>query len=108
MAANEGQGRRRRRGADEWRAMLSRFNAGSLSVEAFCLAESVSTASFYRWRALLGKEGKPSQGREAKPAFVDLGTLRPAPAANNGQPPAERLELKLDLGGGLVLHLVRG
>jgi hypothetical protein len=35
--------------------------------------------------------------------FVDLGTLSAPTAA-----PAERFELRLDLGGGLVLHLVRG
>ena len=35
--------------------------------------------------------------------FVDLGTLSAPSAA-----PCERLELRLDLGGGMILHLVRG
>ena len=35
--------------------------------------------------------------------FVDLGMLR---AAATSQP--ERFELRLDLGGGVILHLVRG
>lgn len=108
MAAKEGQGRRRRRDADEWQSLLSRFGASGLSVEAFCQAETVSMASFYRWRGLLGRASGPGQVREAKPAFVDLGLIRPSPAADSARPPAGRLELKLDLGGGLVLHLVRG
>ena len=38
---------------------------------------------------------------QAAPGFVSLGTV-------NARPPRERLELKLDLGEGVVLHLVRG
>ncbi len=34
--------------------------------------------------------------------FVDLGAIATAPSAPS------RLELRLDLGGGLTLHLVRG
>ena len=108
MAANEGQVRWRRRNAVEWQALLSRFETSGLSVEAFCLAESVSPASFYRWRGLLGRASGQGLSREAKPAFVDLGLIRPSPAEGSGPAPAGRLELKLDLGGGLVLHLVRG
>ena len=108
MAANEGQGRRKRRDADEWQTLLSRFGTSGLSVESFCLAESVSTASFYRWRGLLRQAGGQGPSREAKPAFVDLGPLRPSTPADCRPPSPERLELKLDLGSGLVLHLVRG
>jgi hypothetical protein len=52
---------------------------------------------------LLG-DGRSDQG-EAKvpaPTFVDLGTLGSPPPAGG------RLEIRLDLGGGLVLSLVRG
>ena len=67
-----------------------------------CRREAVSTASFYRWRGLLeqhdGGEGLPVR---SQPAFVDLGALRAESA--RGAP----IELRLDLGGGLTLHLVR-
>ena len=88
------------------RAIMARFAASGLAVGAFCQRESISASSFYRWRALLGdfspREGAPrgslsATGREA--AFVDLGRL---PAAH------APLELRLDLGGGVLLHLVRG
>ena len=40
----------------------------------------------------------------ARDEFVDLGTLAvPASASKS-----ERIELRLDLGGGMMLHLVRG
>jgi transposase-like protein len=83
--------------------VLSRFAASGVSVTTFCNQEGISRASLYRWRAWLG-DGRSDQG-EAKvpaPTFVDLGTLgSPLPAGG-------RLEIRLDLGGGLVLSLVRG
>ena len=88
------------------RAIMARFADSGLSVAAFCQRESVSTASFYRWRSLLGEpSSREVVARSAlraiasAAAFVDLGTL-----------PRSRvpLELSLDLGGGVLLHLVRG
>lgn len=96
--------RRQRRGASEWSEVLSRFAASGLSVAAFCEQEGVSTASFYRWRGLLGGaiERNSVDAGAPMPAFVDLGALgSPGPAGG-------RLEIRLDLGGGLVLSLVRG
>jgi hypothetical protein len=60
---------------------------------------------------LLGIEGGGAErqqtsvttdGAVASAAFVDLGALKAAHS------PTERFELRLDLGGGLLLHLVRG
>ena len=36
-----------------WRNRLARFAAAKLTVEAFCLGEAVSVASFYLWRTRL-------------------------------------------------------
>lgn len=97
------KGKWSRRSQDEWRALLARFDSSGLGVEAFCRREAISAASFYRWRGLLadGGDGREAVSGEAAPTFVDLGTLNPAP------PSKARIELKLDLGDGLVLHLVR-
>lgn len=95
-----------RRDRSEWQSLLSGFEPSALSVEAYCRRESISAASFYRWRGILG--GKLSRcpesalAHDATPAFVDIGTLGAVPAHRR------RLDLKLDLGEGLVLHLVRG
>jgi hypothetical protein len=97
-----GKGKGIRRNEAQWRSLLSRFSDSGLSVSVFCRREAVSTASFYRWRGLLDRqrvgEGLPAR---SEPAFVDLGTLRGESA--HGAP----VELRLDLGGGLTLHLVR-
>lgn len=104
MRQNE-QGKWVRRSRSQWRALLSGFKRSGLSVEAYCRGESISAASFYRWRGVLGAGGDDrgaGVGEALRPAFVDLGEFKAAPA------PRQRLDLKLDLGEGVVLHLVRG
>ncbi|HEY4646943.1 MAG TPA: transposase [Steroidobacteraceae bacterium] len=100
--------KRRRLSASAWRGMLARFASSGLTVQAFCRREAVSTASFYRWRSRLeatfAGEGPRQEAAVAvspTPEFVDLGTLRPTTTSS-------RCELRLDLGGGVLLHLVRG
>ena len=112
--------RRRRLGEAGWRGILDRFAGSGLGVGAFCRREGVSAASFYRWRHLLegngtnlgrsnpvavawdtrdgGDRSPPASG---PPAFVDLGSLVGASAGG-------RLELRIELGAGVVLHLARG
>ncbi|MBK7326267.1 MAG: IS66 family insertion sequence element accessory protein TnpB [Propionivibrio sp.] len=95
------KGKGSRRSRHEWQCLLAKFDDSGLGVEAFCRREAVSAASLYRWRGLLGAAGDHDETSviSKTPAFVDLGTLRSAAAA--------RIDLKLDLGDGLVLHLVR-
>lgn len=92
-----------RRSRQQWRALLERFSRSGLSVQTFCRRESISDVSFYRWRKALGGQGGGGAlvVQESSPGFVSLGTV-------NARPLRERLELKLDLGEGVVLHLVRG
>ncbi len=99
--------KRRRLGADVWRELLAKFADSGLSVRAFCAQEGISTSSFKWWRCRFnGSSRARSATRRSSVVrageFVDLGTLSAPTAA-----PAERFELRLDLGGGLVLHLVR-
>ena len=97
-----GKSKRIRRNDTQWRALLSRFSASGLSVPAFCEREAVSTASFYRWRGLTGqRDGGEIVTVPNQSAFVDLGALNIEPVR------AAALDLRLDLGGGLSLHLVR-
>jgi hypothetical protein len=96
--------RRRRLGAESWRAALERFEEGGLSVREFCESEGLGAASFYRWRARLSSRSPRTRtvNADRPPAaagFVDLGTL---PAQGT------RFEVRLELGGGVLLHLVRG
>lgn len=96
--------RRQRLGEAGWHAALKRFSESGQDVREFCEREGLGQASFYRWRRRLSDElrGDETEAtREAsKPAgFLDLGTLSAK---------STRLELRMDLGAGIVLHLVRG
>jgi putative transposase len=94
--------KRPRRSAAEWAALFARFERSGMSVSRFCAGESISVANFYRWRGLLGASAHATpQPVQPAPEFVELGTIGAAPGG-------ARLEIKLDLGGGLILHLVRG
>lgn len=97
--------RERRRGAAGWAVVMERWLASGLSVEAFCRRDGVSRAGFYRWRTLLSAAKAAPVAVTATPSpvdFLDLGLLGQSAA------PGGRLELRLDLGAGLVLTLVRG
>jgi hypothetical protein len=101
--AGRKKGKWSRRSQSEWRSLLARFGGSGLGVATFCRREAISAASFYRWRRLLGNEGDGGEviGRQSAPAFVDLGAL------NSESSPRARIDLKVDLGEGLILHLVR-
>lgn len=97
-----------RRDGSAWREILSRLERSGLSVLEFCRREGLDAWSVYRWRTRLGVGGgqqvqvisgpvpeKPSAG-----GFIDLGAL--------GDSGGSRFEVRLDLGGGVLLTLVRG
>jgi putative transposase len=102
MAGNI-KGKGARRSQREWCLLLAKFDASGLGVPAFCRSEGFSEASFYRWRARLSDAvGRGDVAvQESAASFVDLG------AVSSRSSPGARLDLRLDLGDGLVLHLVR-
>ena len=99
---------RERRSESAWREIVSRQSESGLSVQAFCEREGLKAASLYGWRARLQRETRgrsstaraPQRPRQEKPTgeFIDLGALSSS---------RSRFEVRLDLGGGVVLHLVR-
>jgi hypothetical protein len=105
------KGKRRHLSAQEWQGVLHRFAGAGESIGAFCRHERLSTSSFRLWRNRLMARSAEAPARAPMPGaidsqamgFVDLGTLGMAPQAPSG-----RLELKLELGGGVTLHIVRG
>lgn len=106
----EQQRGRRRLGETKWRELLSRFDAGSDTIDVFCKREGVTKSSFQRWRlrTAVGGAAQPvtkaaQRTQQPKQAgFVDLGMLSPPSGS------AARLELTLDLGGGVTLRVARG
>ena len=88
----------------EWQRRLARFAGSGQQLKQFCLAERVSTATFYRWHKLLGKAA--SAVPDAR--FIDVGPMPAAPRATpKVEPASAALEVRLELGHGLVLHIVR-
>ena len=57
VMASETQRKYQRRSAEGWRVLLAQQAVSGLTIGAFCRKVSVSTASFYRWRELLQKNG---------------------------------------------------
>jgi putative transposase len=98
----------KRRSAETWRAMVARFAQSGLTEEVFCHGEGVSPKLFHRWRtkrvratprAVLDKPPRVARSPAASSGFVDLGPLKDS---------GSKLEMRLDLGGGVLLHVVRG
>lgn len=96
----------RRGGVESWRELVSRQAQSGLSVQAFCRQEGLNAWTFYGWRSRLragaaAQESPPSRstGMEPTTGFIDLGAL---------PRDASRCEIRLDLGGGVVLQVVRG
>lgn len=90
----------------EWRQRLARFAANPQEVKSFCQAESVSEATFYRWRKQLAE----TDGETPAAGFIDVGVMPPAAAVPSMTPcesAGATLEVRLDLGHGLVLQIVR-
>ena len=107
-----------------WRNRLARYAGSKLTVEAFCQSEAVSAAAFYAWRTRLrNSQGKGNGNGLTAPRavpvaaaspFIDLGSVHhrtisttasvDTPLAHH-QPSA--INIRLDLGGGMVLHIAR-
>ena len=95
-----------------WRERVKRQAASGQSIAEFCRREGISAASFYMWRS---RHVSGSVTAVATPAasqlpasFIDVGTM---PGRQGGcdavSVAAGRIELRIDLGGGMLLHLVR-
>jgi len=97
----------------QWRERLRRFVKARQSVVAFCAAESVSVPSFYYWRTKLLAGGE--RRREGAPmdaaGFIDVGGARLAHEPERGAATSDALgtgiEVRIELGGGVVLQVLR-
>jgi hypothetical protein len=104
---------RRHLGAQAWSEVFARFDGSGESVTGFCKREGLHTSSFRRWqRRLAGKAAtadttqarKPREAthQASAPSFIEVGAMDAASKS------VGRLEVRLELGDGLVLQLVRG
>ena len=100
---------RQRRSGSAWREIVTRQEQSGLTVTEFCEQEGLKAASLYGWRVRLRQQ--QTTGTTTSPTvsnrtgvqktaeeFIDLGAI----GASRG-----RFEVCLDLGGGVLLQLVR-
>lgn len=103
--------RRRHLSAQAWHEVFRRFEGSGDSVVAFCKREGLNTSSFHRWRQRLAtttaeaskvQEPRGATQESAVAGFVEMGSMAATGVAS------ARLEVRLELGDGVVLRLVRG
>jgi len=97
-----------RRSQSDWQELIERQKRSGLKVAEFCRQEGVTAASLYVWRSRLGgakqtqltktPARKSDVETEDSVGFIDLGSLGTH---------RSRFEVRLDLGHGVLLHLVR-
>jgi hypothetical protein len=94
-----------------WAEVLDRFDRAGLTIDEFCSREGISRSSLTRRRTLRNKQrgiasplrtNKVAPTTVPKAAFVDLGDLAGVHGSGNGA-----MELRIELGSGMSLHLVR-
>lgn len=113
----------------QWREEQQRQEKSGLSVTAFCRREGVAESTFYQRATRLGRGKREARGLGTKPVaqpvaqerarFIDAGSLviaaseeRTAERAVHTQREATQeraggVEVRLELGGGLVLYVRR-
>ena len=92
-----------------------RYEMSGKSAVAFCQDEGIPVSTFYQRRARLKKKAAGSRhgARAVAGRFIDAGAVVVAPPVLSAMQPhhmprsGERVEVRIDLGGGVVLHVTR-
>ncbi len=84
--------------AEDWRGLVSEFSNSTLDRDSFCQSKGMSPLRLLHWQKVLRSDGLKLPASKIKSSFVDLGALKAE---------APSLELKLDLGGNVVLTITR-
>ncbi len=95
--------RRIKRSEATWREIFARHVSSGLSVLEFCRAEKINPGVFRRWRSVLndgvrGEQGKARPKAKVVAPFIDIGAVGAG---------ASRMEVRLELGGGVILTIAR-
>lgn len=102
----------------EWHDRLARQAASGQSVAAFCRSKGIAEGTFYWWRAHLRSKRLDAERVQAEAnapaAFIDVGTVTSVAASNSSAPAGDRpkehcgeIEVRIDLGAGLTLQIVK-
>lgn len=97
-----------------WRSRLQRHAQSGKSIAGFCRDEAVSTASFHIWRAKLAAANEHAANLEQPASFIDLGAIKESASVRSvARPhasapmPSAGIDVRIDLGGDIVLTITR-
>jgi putative transposase len=97
-----------------WSEHLARQAMSGKSIAAFCRDEAISVGNFYAWRTKLRDKPAELPVTPGGVTFIDLGAVTGAiaPATPEHAPPpappaTSSLDIRIDLGGGVVLTIAR-
>jgi transposase-like protein len=95
--------KRIKRSEAAWRELFERQAASGASVQEFCRSEGINPGVFRRWRSALSSKIKKTKrtaavSKVAAP-FIDIGAVDSS---------RSRFEVRLELGGGVILNIGRG
>ena len=94
-------GRRARYSKQEWQGFVSEFLASGQDCRSFCRGKGLNPSRFMRWQSVFRQEASAQEGQPA--GFLELEAVKfPTASFQVGA-----IEIKLDLGGGVVLTLTR-
>ena len=100
-----------------WRKCVARQAASGKTIAVFCREERIGKSTLSYWRKRLGVVGAASMPKLAAVAtpFLDVGRVKAArwhqhsasPVDNASKLSSASIELRLELGGGVVLRIAR-
>jgi hypothetical protein len=95
--------KRVRRSEAMWREIFAQQATSGVSGQEFCRVEGIHPTVFRRWRLRLKGNGKIEKAKsrvavKVETPFIDIGAVAASRSA---------LEVRLELGGGMVLSIAR-
>ena len=91
--------------AREWRDRVCRFEHCGLTVAEFCQREGYSAASFYQWRRRLADASEFNKKAAFVPVELSTAALTFPSQNEPGEPTDLRIELRIELPGGVLVRL---
>ncbi len=101
MNDSQGNTRRVRRSREQWRRIIAEYESENLTQQEFCAKHNLGNVSFNKWYHRLKSD--QSNGFVALPVV----NTEKAENASGVTQTTNHIEVRLELGDGLVLHLSR-
>lgn len=95
----------KRRTQSQWQSLVDQQKQSGLSVPKFCSEQSISAASFYKWRQRLETVG-PEKVVKPEPSFIDLSSF--SSSSGHQTDVGKPWHIVLSLGNGVELRLSQG